>query len=531
MSDDYLWKSIGEIVEDRAKLIADRVYLYYYDETYTFSELDKNVNKTANAFRKLGIKRGDKVAIYLVNSPQTLFSFFGAHKLGAAAVPVNTEWREEEVSYLLNHSESKLLICEAELYPIVRHIRKNLKTVENIIVISRANLKPIDREVIDWNETVVREKDTRDFDIQAQLDDMAYIYYTAGTTGRPKGVPLFHKNILSYYKQREAQQQTFSLSGGSSVLPQPFVFMVILPLFHVNAMMTSTMCLTTGMSICLRRRFSATEFWPTIEKYKVNLLSAVPAVYHILLKRAYEDDSWKKYDKSSFFLAITGAAEMPPETIKEFEKVFGVMMTEGYGLTEGTVMSTINPIGERKIGSVGRPAPGQEMRIVDDNGNELPPGQIGEVIIRGENVMKGYYKNDKETKKVIKDGWLYTGDLGYLDSDNYLFLVGRKKDMLIRGGENIYPAEIERVIAQNPKVSEVAVIGVPDKIMGEEAKAYIIAKDKTLTKEEIRKFLEDKLAPHKIPKYISIVDDLPRNPMGKVLKRELREMAKIDNSN
>lgn len=533
MSEGYPWESTGEMVEDRAKEIPNRVYLYYYDETYTFADFNKWTNKVAYALKKLGFGKDDKIAVYLVNSPQMLFSFYGAHKIGATAVPVNVEWKEDEVLYVLNHCDAKGLVVGSNLIQIVRNIREDAKRLEKVIVVDEESLgtgepkrADVKGDEIDWYELVEPQSDERDFSLEADLDSIAYIYYTAGTTGRPKGVPLLHRNVMSYYKERKEQETGATLfAGRPMIMAQPLTFMVILPLYHVNAMMSCTMGLVGGLNIVLRKKFSAREFWPTIERYKVNAFSAVPAVYHILLRRAKQDDSWKKYNRSSLFLGLTGAAEIPPETIKEVEKTFGFVVLEGYGLTEGTVMSTMNPAAERKIGSVGKPAPGQEIKIVDDHGDELPPGQIGEVTIKGENIMKGYYKDEEATRQTIKDGWLYTGDLGYMDKEGFLYLVGRKKDMIIRGGENIYPAEIERVIAEHPKVSEVAVVGVKDKVMGEEVKAYIIPKDLSLKEDELREYLKEKLAEHKVPKYIAFVDEFPRSQMGKVLKRELREKA------
>lgn len=514
---DYPFKNIGEIIERRAEELDNKVALYYYDETYTYAQFNENVTKFSNVLRGLGYKRGDILAVFLYNSPQTLFSFFGSHKLGVAASPVNTEWKEEEVHHQLSHSEARGVIVNKDFLPIIENIRKDLPKLEHIIVVSD---EPVEG-YLNYRELMNKASPYRTWEINTELDDMAYLFYTAGTTGKPKGVALTHRNILSYFKTSGG-----GMLGGGMALGKDatLVFLIILPLFHVNAMMTATMCLYNGFTICLRKKFSAREFWAVIERYRVNVMSAVPAVYNILLK---DDENYKKYDRSSFVLAITGAAEISPETIKRFEEKFGVMVYEGYGLTEGTVASTMNPFGARKIGSIGKPLPGQEVAVMDEHGRLLGPNEVGEIVVKGENVMKGYYKDEESTREVLdKDGWLHTGDMGYYDEEGYFYIVGRKKDMIIRGGENIFPKEIENVIEEHPKVLEAAVVGVPDAIMGEEVKAYVRKKDPSLTEEELRAYLESKLAKHKVPKYISFVDDFPRNPMGKILKRELKERAK-----
>jgi len=514
---EYPFRSLGEMLEKRAEELKDKTALYYYDDTYTYTQLNEKATRFANALRKLGFKKGDILGVFLYNSPETLISFFGAHKIGVAASPVNTEWKEEEVHHQLSHSEAKGVIVHEDFLPVVENIKHRLPNLKHIIIVEKI---PAGRG-LDYTTLMNEASPHRDWELSADLEDMAFLFYTAGTTGKPKGVPLLHRNIISYYKAREGGIVGGGMAFGASL---NLVFLVILPLYHVNAMMTSMACINNGFTICLRKKFSAREFWAVVERYKVNVMSAVPAVYNILLK---DEENYKKYDRSSFVLAITGAAEISPETIKRFEEKFGVMVYEGYGLTEGTVASTMNPFGERKIGSIGKPIPGQEVAIMDEKGNLLGPRQIGEIVIRGENVMKGYYKDEKATRETIDEqGWLHTGDMGYYDEDNYFYIVGRKKDMIIRGGENIFPKEIEDFIQEHPKVLEAAVVGVPDPIMGEEAKAYVRKKDPSLTEEELRKYLESKLAKHKVPRYISFVEDFPRNPMGKVLKRELRELAK-----
>jgi len=522
-SEGYPFNSIPEMLEKRRDEIPEKILIYYYDESYTYDAFNKLTNRFAGGMKRLGLKRKDVLGVFTYNSPQTLISFIGGQKIGLCATPVNTEWKEEEVYHQLNHSEAKAILVHSDFLPVIENIKARLANLKYIIVTG----ENIPSGYISLKEIMDGSSDERRFELECGLQDMAFLFYTSGTTGKPKGVPLLHRNILSYYKPRETGGSVFSGGGAGPVAASlNLVFMIILPLFHVNALMSSMMCINNGITICLRKRFSAREFWEVVERYKVNAFSAVPAVYNILLK---DDENYKKYNRSSLFIAITGAAEISPETIKKFEEKFGVPVYEGYGLTEATVASTMNPVGERKIGSIGKPIPGHEVAIMDDNGNILPAGKIGEIVVRGENVMKGYFKDEKATSEVIdKDGWLHTGDMGYKDQDDFFFIVGRKKDMLIRGGENIYPKEIENFIQEHPKVLEAAVIGVPDAIMGEEVKAYVIKKDETLSEDELRAYLKTKLAEYKMPKYISFIpyDEMPRNPMGKIMKKDLRERAK-----
>ncbi|MFA6033412.1 MAG: AMP-binding protein, partial [Myxococcota bacterium] len=342
-------------------------------------------------------------------------------------------------------------------------------------------------------------------------EEAAYIFYTSGTTGNPKGVLLSHKNVFADIR---GAQDSLGLEEGLRIL-------IFLPLFHVNAMMTSTASLDRGGSIVLRKAFSASEFWNVVEQYKVNYFSAVPAVYQILLS----DPSRDKFDRSSLMFGICGAAPMPVATFKTFEETFKIPIVEGYGLTEATCASTLNPRrGVRKVGSIGLAMPGQEILIVDESGKEVLQGDPGEIVIKGDVVMMGYFNRPEETAETLRDGVLHTGDVGYKDEDGYIFIVDRIKDMVIRGGENIYPKEIDNCLASHPKIQEAASIGVPDKVMGEEVKVFVVAKDDSLTVEDVIAWCRQNLAEFKIPKFVEILDeDLPRNPIGKVLKKILKQ--------
>jgi long-chain acyl-CoA synthetase len=301
--------------------------------------------------------------------------------------------------------------------------------------------------------------------------------------------------------------------------------MLILPLFHVNAQIVTVMTpFSAGASCILTPGFSAQTHWETVAKYKASTFSAVPTVLSILLKMPHDN-----LDLSSLKFVVCGAAPLPIEVFREFEATFNCKIVEGYGLTEGTCVSSVNPLptefeDKRKIGSIGLPIPGNDMKIVDEKGNDVPPNTKGEIIIKGDNVMKEYFKNPKANAETLKNGWLYTGDIGHMDEDGFFFITDRKKDMIIRGGENIYPREIEEVLYSHPDVSLATVIGVRDKIYGELPKAFIVLKEgKSATSEEIIEYCKKNLANFKVPRYVEFKEDLPKTPTGKIMKQPLRE--------
>jgi long-chain acyl-CoA synthetase len=348
-----------------------------------------------------------------------------------------------------------------------------------------------------------------------EKNDVAAILYTSGTTGFPKGVLQTHFNI-----RRNAEMIQEFLNAKPD-----FRFMLILPLFHVNAQIVTVMApFSIGASCILTPGFSAQTHWETVAKYKASTFSAVPTVLSILLRMPHEN-----LDLSSLEFVICGAAPLPVEVFREFEDTFKCKIVEGYGLTEGTCASSVNPLpteieDRRKVGSIGIPLPGNEMKIVDDKGNDVAPNTKGEIVIKGDNVMKEYFKNPEANAETLKYGWLYTGDIGHMDEDGFFFITDRKKDMIIRGGENIYPREIEEVLYSHPVVSLATVIGVKDKIYGELPKAFIVLKEgESITAEEIIEYCRNNLADFKIPKYVEFRDDLEKTPTGKIMKQPLRE--------
>lgn len=505
-------RTIRDMLEERVAATPDWVYIAYYSEYITYKQFDDEVNRLANALKKLGVKKGDVVYIHLINRPEHLISTFAVTKLGAVAGPVNVQLTPEEFLYQVNDSRGVAIITETALAGVSNAARDRFETVKNVIElgdeVTEGNLKY--SELVEGQSAELAPADI-------SPDDLAFIFYTSGTTGKPKGALLKHGNVVS---TMDGLRKALTAEDDDESVQH--VSLIFLPLFHVNAMMSLVSAVMRGLKVALLKKFSVREFGPTVEKEKPEFFSAVPKVYKILLEAR---DTVKKHDLSSLEFAVCGAAPMPVETINQFEKEYGVEILEGYGLTEATVASTLHRRGgKKKIGSIGQALDGQEVAIMDPDGKLLPPGEAGEIVIRGEAVMQEYFGKQEETEKTLRDGWLHTGDIGKVDKDGFFFIVDREKDMIIKGGENIYPKEIEEVISQVEGVHDVAVIGIPDELSGEEVKAFVVPHiGATLDQDEIMGHCKKNLAEFKVPKEIEFVLGIPTSAIGKSLKRLLRD--------
>ena len=347
-------------------------------------------------------------------------------------------------------------------------------------------------------------------------DDDAIIIYTSGTTGKPKGCLLTHGNVIANARQIS---EWLHFTDNDRLL-------TIMPLFHMNAVSVTTMsALYAGGSTVISPKFSASQFWQIISDYQVTSFGSVATMLSILLN-TYPDGVPNGLKTAQLRFAMCGSAPVPAEVMKKFEETFNCPVVEGYGLSESTCRSTFNPPDERRRpGSCGLPI-GNEMKVFDDNDGEVADGELGEIVLRGENILKGYYKNPEATADAFRNGWFHTGDVGYRDQDGYFFIVDRKSDMIIRGGENIYPREIDEVLYQHPAVAAAATIGIPDQLYGEEVAAFVVLKDgQWVSEDELIAYCTERLADYKCPKSIRIVKDIPKGPTGKLLKREL---AKLD---
>jgi long-chain acyl-CoA synthetase len=503
--------NIRELVRSQAEKYKDKTFIFWKDTTISYSQLDELTNKVANFLYNLGIRKGDKVSVYLPNMPEYVYLYLGIPKIGAVIGPVNALFKPREVKFVVGHSEAKAIVTIPKLMDLVNQIKGDLPDLKHIIVIG----DPTEGTL---NYAELMEKASAEAPPQVSIDeneDPAAILYTSGTTGFPKGVLQTHFNIR---RNAEMIRDFMEIS-------EDFRFMLILPLFHCNAQIVTIMApLIIGASSILTPGFSAQTHWETVAKYRASTFSCVPTVLSILLRMPHEN-----LDISSLEFVVCGAAPLPVEVFKAFEETFNCTVIEGYGLTEGTCASSVNPFpteteDRRKVGSIGIPLPGNEMKIVDDDGNDVPPNTKGEIVIKGDNIMKEYFKNPEANAETLKDGWLFTGDIGLMDDDGFFYITDRKKDMIIRGGENIYPREIEEVLYSHPAVSLGTVIGVKDKIYGELPKAFLVLKEgQSTSEEEIIEYCRKNLADFKVPKYVEFRDSLPQTPTGKIMKQPLRE--------
>ena len=387
---------------------------------------------------------------------------------------------------------------------IITAIRKSGREILNVILDFDNPMNSSEyQEVFDGEKTENRNV--------SNPEDL-FIIYTSGTTGKPKGAVLTSENV---YREAIQLQHAVNIQDSDRMI-------IVLPLFHVNNLMFSISVILRGGSIVILRKFDVKEFFDQVKRYEPTMFSGVPTVY-LMLTDAFSPENREML--KSLSVGICGAAPMPMKWLQDFENAYGIKIVEGYGMTEGTVASTINPrYGTRKMGSIGIPFSGQDVRIFSDSDEELLPGEIGEIVVRGANVMKGYLNRENDTAETLRNGWLHTGDLGYMDADGYFYIVDRKNDMIIRGGENVYPKEVENVISNIPDISEAAVVGKPNSVYGEEVAAFVVRKSQSLKENNIFEYCRKNLAWFKCPKEVIFVDELPKNSVGKVQKSELRKM-------
>jgi long-chain acyl-CoA synthetase len=499
--------NIAHHVERGYRLCPNKTAIVYEDQSYTYKQLDRLVNCTANALRELGVGKGDRVALYLPNIPEFAIAYLGILKIGAIAVSLNVMLKSPEVSYILNDCAAKaivttesgrLQVAEADL-PHLQHILITEGVVNRDIDFAAliANASPIARAV------------------EMQWHSPASIVYTSGTTGFPKGATLSHGNIISNIS---AHNCCCGMNKNDRLL-------LYVPLFHCfgqNAIFNA------GLNVCatiiLQRRFDLEQVLSSIGKYQATMFFGVPTVFIRLLN---QDTS--KYNFSSLRYYFSAAAPMPVEISQLWQDRYKKVIHEGYGLTEASPCASYNHNFKYKFGSIGAPIANVQMQIVDANGYRLSPGELGEIVIKGPNVMLGYWNRPQETQAVIKNDWLHSGDIGRMDEEGFFYIADRLKDMINVSGFKVYPTEVENVIYQHRAIAEVAIYGVPDPIKGEIVKANIVVKNgHAITEQEIIEFCSQQIASYKIPQAINFVNHLPKNPTGKVMKRFLREAELAD---
>jgi len=512
--------NLATLLEDTTRDYPDREAVIFNEMKLTYKAVNAAANQVAAGLAELGIRKGDKVALSCPNLPYFPIVYYGILKAGAVVVPLNVLLKPREIAYHLNDSDAKAYFCfeGTEQLPMGNMGYAAFQEVDTCQHFRVMTADPTAASPIEGAETLGMFMAGRrpDFDtVQTSPDDTAVILYTSGTTGRPKGAELTHSNMLLNARLAD------NLFGDA----EHDVHLIVLPLFHsFGQTVQMNAGFYTAATISLLPRFDPEAALAIMERDKVTYFAGVPTMYWALLNYPAAD----KYDleqiAANLRLSVSGGAAMPVEVMKAFEEKFKVTIQEGYGLSETSPVASFNRLDrERKPGSVGLPVWGVEMKIVDELDKDVPPGELGEIVIRGHNVMKGYYGKPDATETAMRGGWFHTGDIGRMDEDGYFYIVDRVKDMVIRGGFNVYPREVEEVLMSHPQVSLAAVIGVPDEQYGEEIKAFIVpAAGADIDETELLAWSKENMANYKYPRLIEFRDTLPMNATGKILKIELR---------
>lgn len=483
-------------------------FIYYEDKQYTNVETKNFADQIANGLKELGVEPGDRVAVCMPNCPEVIFSYQGITRSGAVIVPIMFTLHYKEIHFIIQNCNAKVIISSAYT---AENVKKAIEGLENKPVLLVADM-PTGNGMINLYDMLSSDPRKLADAHDSSDEDTAVILYTSGTTGSPKGVILTHKNLYSNAVNSAAHNET---ERGATISA--------LPLAHVYGLTVSNVSYITGSSVVIFPKFDPIQVFKAIEKYQVRAFSAVPAMIHAMFSCEQAD----QYDTSSLEWVGSGSAPLPIALLNGFQKKFKAKVLEGYGLSEAApVVTAHNKKIAVKPGSVGIPIPGTKIKIVGSHGEEVPAGEVGELIVSGDNVTPGYYQNEEETSRVLVNGWLHTGDLARADEDGYLYIVDRKKDLIIRGGFNVYPRDIEELLNGHEQVFEAAVVGIPDERMGEEIVACVVKSAGSAIKEnELIQYCQDHLAKNKTPKRIIFVDSLPRNGVGKIVKTRLRQFA------
>jgi long-chain acyl-CoA synthetase len=463
----------------------------------SYAVLDEASARLAGVLADKGLAVGDRVGIMLPNVPYFAICYYGVLRAGAIVVPMNVLLKRREVAFYLRDPGAKLLFAWEGFAEDAQAGAQDAGA--ECVIVAPGSFEQLLAAAPSRREVVDRDP-----------EDTAVILYTSGTTGTPKGAELTHRNLMM---NAEVSRSLFDLGAEAVTLGA-------LPLFHSFGQTCAlNATIASGGTLTLIPRFDPGKALEIIQRDRVNLFEGVPTMYNALL----HDPEREKFDTSTLALCVSGGAAMPVELLRGFEEAFGCKVLEGYGLSESSPVASFNPRDrERKPGSIGIPVRGVEMKVVDDDGNDAPQGEIGEIVIRGHNVMKAYWNKPEATAETVRDGWLHTGDMATIDEDGYFFIVDRKKDMIIRGGYNVYPREIEEVLYEHPDVVEAAVVGIPHDELGEEVGAAVTLKDgSTTTADQLADFVKSQVAAYKYPRHLWFVEDLPKGPTGKILKREI----------
>ena len=532
--------SLQQLLKNTAEKYPNKIAIHFNGKELSYKELYESALKFAGYLQKIGIQKGDRVAIMLPNTPQSVISFYGVMMAGGIVVQTNPMYTERELAFQMKDSGAKAIVALDILFPRIKKIQGETE-LEHIIITVIKDYLPFPKNLVypfiqkkQYGFSVKVEHKGNDHLITEIMkhpalqepimninfeEDLAILQYTGGTTGFPKGVMLTHKNLIANTKM--CQAWLYKCREGEEIV------LGALPFFHVYGMTTvMILSILQASKMVLIPKPDPEVLLKTIQSQRPTMFPGAPTMYIGMLNHP----ELSKYDLSSIDSCISGSAPLPVEVQEQFERLTGGKLVEGYGLTESSPVTHANLLwdGERVKGSIGLPWPDTlaEIRSVE-TGEPLPVGEIGELVVKGPQVMKGYWNRPEETQEVLKDGWLHTGDMGYMDEEGYFYIVDRKKDMIIASGYNIYPREIEEVLYEHPAVKEVVVAGVPDPYRGETVKAYIVLKEgTTVTEDELNKFARKNLAAYKVPRKYEFRDELPKTTVGKILRRQLVEEEK-----
>jgi len=507
-------------VHDTATKQPGKIAYNFLGKDTTYAEFDQSVSMFASALQDLGVEKGDHVAFLLGNTPHFLISLYATMRIGATAIPINPIYSPDEITYIVHNSDAKAIIALDLLLPLVEKAAGVFTTVENYIICETVPETPekiaalpteVKAKVHSFTQLIGAGKSNVQ-PVEVDEDETAIILYTSGTTGHPKGAMLTHENI---YSNARDIANYLGYTADDRVV-------ATLPAFHVFALSVVVNApLLKGATILLVPRFSPQDIFTTVRELKATVFAGVPTMYNFL----YQYPEGKPEDFATVRLSISGGSSLPVALLHNFEEKFDVRISEGYGLTEASPVTAFNPSDRERIpGSIGTNIINVVNKVVDGLGNEVPDGEVGELVVQGPNVMKGYYKMPEETEAAIRDGWLYTGDLAKRDENGYFYIVDRKKDMIIVGGYNVYPREVEEVLFDHRDIVEAAVVGVPDENFGEAVHAFIVLKEGVAEDVAgLETYCAARLAKYKVPTRFEFLKELPKNATGKILRRSLKD--------
>jgi long-chain acyl-CoA synthetase len=533
---DYPAISLSDLLRKTAEKYPNKPSTVYFDRAISYKDLNNTVDKIATALSRMGVEKGDKIALLLPNIPQFTMAYYATLRIGAIETAISPLYKEREVEHQLTDSEAETIVSLDMIYPIVEKVwektslkRAIVTNLREYMPYSTAVIGSLLRKIptmkiqrkpnIHFLQEIIRQTPPEPPNVEINPEeDLAALQYTGGTTGTAKGAMLTHMNLIS--NAVACAEWLQGRAGEES-------FLTVLPLFHIYGMTTGMNApIYLGARMIMLPRFDPATTLGQIQKHKITVFCGAPTMYAMLLARP----DIKKFNLKTVRFCISGSAPLPPEVQKKWMEITGGVLVEGYGLTESSPVTHCNPLDQTmktvKIGSIGLPWPDTDAKIMDIEAGttELRPGEVGEVTVKGPQIMKGYWKMDEETASVLRDKWLYTGDIGKMDEDGYFYITDRKKDLIKYKGYSVYPREIEDVLYEHPAVKLCAVVGKPDAVAGEIPKAFVVLKEGATAKEdEIRKFVNDKIAPYKAIRELEFRKELPMTMVGKVLKRVLQE--------